>query len=62
MTKTLAIGKMGRVLLAQHLHSGVFYAVKRLRKKDINKLNEFEHVNSERDILQDIDHHLLISY
>ena len=54
-------GSFGRVMLAKQKKSGDFYAMKRLKKADIIKLRQVDHVISENTILADIDHPFLVS-
>lgn len=60
MTTTLGTGSFGRVLLCKNKKSGEFYAMKRLKKADIIKLRQVDHVISENTILADIDHPFLV--
>ena len=57
----LAVGSFGRVMLAKNKKSGDFFAMKRLKKADIIKLRQVDHVISENTILADIDHPYLVS-
>ena len=61
LTTTLGTGSFGRVLLCKNKKSGEFYAMKRLKKADIIKLRQVDHVISENTILADIDHPFLVS-
>lgn len=58
----MIIGSFGRVLLAKNKKSGEYFAMKRLKKADIIKLRQVDHVISENTILADIDHPFLVSY
>ena len=49
-------------MLAKNKRTGEFYAMKRLKKSDIIKLRQVDHVISENTILADIDHPFLVSY
>jgi len=49
------------VLLAKNKKTGEFFAMKRLKKADIIKLRQVDHVISENTILADIDHPFLVS-
>ena len=55
------VGSFGRVLLSKNKKNGEFFAMKRLKKADIIKLRQVDHVISENTILADIDHPLLVS-
>lgn len=48
-------------MLAKNKKSGEFFAMKRLKKADIIKLRQVDHVISENTILADIDHAYLVS-
>jgi len=48
-------------MLAKNKKSGEFFAMKRLKKADIIKLRQVDHVISENTILADIDHPFLVS-
>lgn len=55
------LGSFGRVMLAKNKKSGEYFAMKRLKKADIIKLRQVDHVISENTILADIDHPFLVS-
>ena len=55
------VGSFGRVLLAKNRKTGEYFAMKRLKKADIIKLRQVDHVISENTILADIDHPFLVS-
>ena len=61
LTTTLGTGSFGRVLLCKNSKSGEFFAMKRLKKAEIIKLRQVDHVISENTILADIDHPMLVS-
>ena len=50
--RTLGTGSYGRVLLVKHKQSGLFYAVKRLKKADVVRLKQVEHTNNEERLLR----------
>jgi len=56
------LGSFGRVLLSKNKKSGEYFAMKRLKKADIIKLRQVDHVISENTILADIDHPFLVSF
>ena len=62
LTTTLGTGSFGRVMLCKNKKSGDYFAMKRLKKADIIKLRQVDHVISENTILADIDHPFLVSY
>ncbi|KAJ1654803.1 cytochrome c oxidase subunit 1 [Dispira simplex] len=51
---TLGTGTFGRVYLCRLRNSSEYYAMKVLRKVDVVKLKQVEHINSEREILSQI--------
>ena len=54
------IGSFGRVRLARSKKTGEYFAMKILKKADIIKLKQVDHVISENTILADIDHPFLV--
>ena len=54
-------GSFGRVRLARNKKTGEYFAMKILKKADIIKLKQVDHVISENTILADIDHPFLVS-
>lgn len=58
---TLGTGSYGRVRLAKDKATGEIYALKILKKAEILKLKQVDHVVSEHTILADIDHPSLIT-
>lgn len=60
LMQTLGTGSFGRVRLAREKDSGKYFAMKILKKHDIIKLKQVDHVISENTILADIDHPLLV--
>ncbi len=53
-------GSFGRVRLAKNKKNGEYFAMKILKKADIIKLKQVDHVISENTILADIDHPFLV--
>ena len=51
---TLGTGSFGRVKLAKHKQSGRFYALKMLKKSDIVKSKQVDHVMNENALLSTI--------
>lgn len=49
------------MILAKNKKSGEYFAMKRLKKADILKLHQTDHVISENTILADIEHPFLVS-
>lgn len=57
---TIGIGSFGRVRLARNKKTNEYFAMKILKKADIIKLKQVDHVISENTILADIDHPFLV--
>ena len=55
------LGSFGRVRLSKNKKTGEYFAMKILKKADIIKLKQVDHVISENTILADIDHPFLVS-
>lgn len=53
-------GSFGRVRLCRNKKTGEYFAMKILKKADIIKLKQVDHVISENTILADIDHPFLV--
>ncbi len=57
---TFIIGSFGRVRLCKRKSDGKHYALKMLKKADIIKLKQVDHVISEMNILSDINSPFLV--
>lgn len=53
---TLGTGSFGRVRLAKHKHNGRYWAAKILKKAEIIKLKQVDHIMNETNILFQIQH------
>eukprot|EP01086_Lenisia_limosa_P014998 TRINITY_DN4694_c0_g1_i1.p1 TRINITY_DN4694_c0_g1~~TRINITY_DN4694_c0_g1_i1.p1 ORF type:complete len:396 (+),score=94.17 TRINITY_DN4694_c0_g1_i1:385-1572(+) len=51
MTSVLGTGTFGRVLLARHRKTGKYYAIKVLKKTDVVRLKQVDHILNEKNIL-----------
>jgi serine/threonine protein kinase len=60
ITTTLGTGSFGRVRLAKNKKTGEFYAMKILKKHEIIKTKQVDHVISENSILIEIEHPFLV--
>lgn len=60
MIKTIGSGSFGRVKLARFRKDKKFYAMKILKKAEIIKLKQIDHIQSEISILSQINHPFLI--
>ena len=58
----LTLGSFGRVKLVKHKATGEFYALKALKKAEILRLKQVDHIISENTILAQIDHPFLVSF
>lgn len=58
---TLGTGTFGRVMLCSHRATGDYYAMKMLRKVDIVKLKQVDHVVNEKLILSRISHPFIVN-
>lgn len=59
--ETLGTGSYGRVRIARDKTTGEFFVFKILKKGEIIKLKQIDHVVSEHMILADIDHPSMVS-
>ena len=57
-----SIGSFGRVWLVKRKSDGEYYALKMLKKSEIIKLKQVDHVISEYEILKQIKHPFLVSF
>ena len=58
--ETLGTGTFGRVRLVRHKASGKYFALKALKKSEVIRLKQVEHIRSEKDILSRIDHGFIV--
>lgn len=58
--RTLGTGSFGRVHLVRQKASARFYAMKVLRKSEIVRLKQVEHVHNEKNVLQKCQHPFLV--
>jgi len=57
---TLGTGSFGRVRFATHKATGTFWAVKMLKKAEVIRLQQVEHMISEKNILTAMDHPFIV--
>jgi serine/threonine protein kinase len=55
-------GGLGLVFEATEIKTGIKYAVKAMKKRQIVDLKQVSHVKSEKDLLEQLDHPFIISY
>ena len=48
---TLGHGNFGQVRLVKHIDSNLYFALKTIKKEEITKPKQIEHIKRERDIL-----------
>ncbi len=60
MLTTLGTGSFGRVKLSKHKGSGKYWATKILKKAEIIKLKQVDHIMNETNILASIEHPFII--
>jgi serine/threonine protein kinase len=56
------IGSFGRVRLAKHKTSSKYWAIKILKKAEIIKLKQVDHIMNETNILSSIEHPFIVFY
>ncbi|KAI9325783.1 camp-dependent protein kinase [Zopfochytrium polystomum] len=61
LLKTLGTGTFGRVYLAKFRNTDQFYAMKSLKKAEVVKLKQVEHINSEKQILAQINFPFIVN-
>lgn len=59
--KTLGTGSFGRVKIAKNKKNGKYYAIKLLKKSELIKLKQVDHIMNEIKILSILDHPFLIT-
>ena len=60
--QTLGTGSFGRVKISKNRNTGKFYAIKILKKSEIIKLKQVDHIMNETRILSVIDHPFLVNF
>eukprot|EP00300_Choanocystis_sp_HF-7_P006667 c14836_g1_i1.p1 GENE.c14836_g1_i1~~c14836_g1_i1.p1 ORF type:complete len:347 (+),score=76.36 c14836_g1_i1:37-1077(+) len=61
MKNTLGTGTFGRVKLIQDKQTAQFHALKMLKKSEIIKLKQVDHIKNEKAILQMLDHPFVVN-
>jgi len=59
--ETVGTGTFGRVWVVQHRESEKFFALKQMRKKDVVRLRQVEHIANEKDILLSVKHPFIVN-
>lgn len=60
LVRTLGTGTFGRVFLARYKDAPKYFALKRLRKIDVIRLKQVDHIQNERSLLCRLNHPFLI--
>jgi len=61
MTRTLGCGSFGRVKFAKWKQDGKNYAVKFMKKNEIMKLKQVDHINNEKRLMGQIDYPFVVN-
>ncbi|KAI9298225.1 Pkinase-domain-containing protein [Neoconidiobolus thromboides FSU 785] len=61
LLQTLGTGTFGRVYLTRNKMSSNFYAMKVLKKTEVVRLKQVEHINSEKQILAQVNHPFIVN-
>ncbi|KXS11908.1 camp-dependent protein kinase catalytic subunit [Gonapodya prolifera JEL478] len=61
LLETLGTGTFGRVYLCRYVGSEQYYAMKVLKKAEVVRLKQVEHINSEKDILSQLNHPFIVN-
>merc|ERR1712187_980105 len=61
MVRTLGCGSFGRVKYAKYKQDGKFYAVKFMKKHEIIKLKQVDHINNEKRLMGQIDYPFIVN-
>ena len=57
---TLGTGSFGRVRFCTHKTTSSFWAIKMLKKAEVIRLQQVEHMISEKNILSQLDHPFIV--
>lgn len=61
MLETLGTGTFGRVRLCRHRQTQQYFAIKIMKKTDIIRLKQVEHIISEKGVLSIISHPFVVN-
>lgn len=61
LLRVIGQGSYGKVFLVKHKSTGIIYAMKVLKKDELQKRNQVEHTMTERRILERIKHPFIVS-
>jgi protein kinase X len=60
IVKTIGRGSFGKVALTKYKKEKIYYAMKILKKYEILRLNQLQHIYSEYTILRELDHPFIV--
>ena len=60
MISVIGKGSYGKVMLVKKRDTGVLYALKVLKKAEIIRRNQVEHTMTERRILENVNHPMIV--
>lgn len=58
----IKLGSFGRVRLGKHKKSGKIYAIKMLKKSEIIRSKQVDHIHSEFNILKQLNHPFIVKF
>jgi len=58
---TLGTGTFGRVFLVRHNGTNDYYAMKAMKKTEVVRLKQVEHINSEKEIISKVHHPFIVN-
>jgi len=61
LVRTLGTGSFGRVKFGKYKTDGQYYAVKFMKKHEIIKLKQVDHINGERSIMLQLNHPFIVN-
>lgn len=61
LKQTLGTGSFGRVRLCKNKKNGDYYAIKCLKKREIIKMKQVQHILAEKKILQELSHPFIVN-
>lgn len=61
LLKTIGTGTFGRVYVCKYKDTSKYYAMKILKKSEVVRLRQVEHINSEKSILRDVEFPFIVN-
>ena len=62
ITNSLFLGSFGRVRISKHKKTNKIYAIKMLKKIEIIRSKQIDHIHSEYNILRQINHPFIVYF